>query len=89
MDECGYCVRVLGKLKIYLPFCPKNKGGLKMPIKIDQDSCIGCGVCQSLCPDVFEVGADMKAHVKEGADESLSCVDEAISSCPTGSISKE
>ncbi len=60
-----------------------------MPIKVDEESCIGCGVCQSLCPDVFEVGADMKAHVKDGADENAACVDEAISSCPTGSISKE
>ena len=60
-----------------------------MPLKIDEDSCIGCGVCQSLCPDVFEVGADMKAHIKDGADESASCVDDAINSCPTGSITKD
>ena len=60
-----------------------------MAVKINEDTCIGCGVCQSLCPDVFEVGPDMKAHVKEGCDESASCVDEAVNSCPTGSISVE
>ena len=55
---------------------------------IIDDSCIGCGVCESIYPDVFEMRDDGKAYVKEDVtdwDESL--VQEAIDQCPTGSIS--
>ncbi len=24
-----------------------------MKLKIDEEACIGCGICQSLCPDCF------------------------------------
>ncbi|NFF31098.1 ferredoxin, partial [Clostridium botulinum] len=29
----------------------------------DQDTCIGCGLCPSICPEVFDMGDDGKAHV--------------------------
>jgi len=56
-------------------------------VKIDKSKCIGCGMCASVCSDVFELGKDGKATVKKGA-KVLPCVDEAISSCPVGAISK-
>ncbi len=58
-----------------------------MKIVID-DNCIACGVCVDICPDVFELGDD-KALVIEGADTNADCVQEAIDSCPTQSISIE
>lgn len=33
-------------------------------IKVDQVKCIGCGLCESMCPDVFELRDDGKAHAK-------------------------
>ena len=33
-------------------------------VKIDQKTCIGCGFCVSMCPEVFEMKDDGKAHVK-------------------------
>ncbi|MBN1320939.1 MAG: 4Fe-4S binding protein, partial [Thermoleophilia bacterium] len=24
--------------------------------KVDPDLCTGCGICEDICPDVFEVG---------------------------------
>lgn len=30
----------------------------KMNVTIDRDGCIGCGVCWSTCPDVFEQNQD-------------------------------
>lgn len=55
-----------------------------MAIKIDAEKCIGCGLCSSMCEQVFEMGDDMKAHVK--AQKKIPCVKEAIESCPVEAI---
>ncbi len=57
-----------------------------MAIKIDQEKCIGCGLCASICEEVFEMRDDGKAHVKK--QKNLPCVKEAISSCPVEAISE-
>lgn len=57
-----------------------------MKIKIDKEKCIGCGTCPAVCPDVFELGADFKAYIKEGADLSKLCVADAKSACPVEAI---
>ena len=51
---------------------------------IDKEKCIGCGACASVCSEVFELGDDGKARVK--AQKNLSCVKEAINSCPVDAI---
>lgn len=54
-------------------------------VKIDEEKCVGCGLCASLNPDVFELGDDGKAHVinpKAPAKDSK----EAAESCPTEAI---
>ncbi|NOZ92885.1 ferredoxin [bacterium 3DAC] len=58
-----------------------------MAIQVNEDLCIGCGVCSSLCPQVFVLGDDGKAKVVN-PDATDDCVDTAIASCPTGAISK-
>lgn len=56
-------------------------------IKIDKEKCIGCGLCASVCEEVFEIDeSEGKAKVK--AQKKLPCVKEAIESCPTQAITK-
>jgi len=67
----------------------RNFGSLQcltMAIKIDKEKCIGCGSCESVCPEVFKMEDDMKAHVK--AQKNLPCVKEAIEICPVNAIKK-
>ncbi|MBC7216640.1 MAG: ferredoxin [Candidatus Caldatribacterium sp.] len=60
-----------------------------MALRVDEELCIGCELCVQICPDVFEMNANGKSVVKEGADVNASCVDEAIDSCPTSAIIRE
>ena len=55
-----------------------------MAVKIDKEKCIGCGLCASVCSEVFEMGDDMKAKVK--SQKNPLCVKEAVESCPTEAI---
>lgn len=54
---------------------------------VNEDLCIGCGTCESLCPNVFKI-ENGKSHVI-----SENCVDcdcqEAADSCPVNAISVE
>jgi len=61
-----------------------------MKVKVDQDVCIGCGLCADTCPDVFELKDD-KAYVKiaEIPEDKLSLVKEAAANCPVDAISVE
>lgn len=55
-----------------------------MKIIVDQEACTGCGVCESLCPDVFKIRDDGKAHVLK--IEPLEGVEESADSCPCQAI---
>jgi ferredoxin len=54
-------------------------------VKVDKGKCIGCGLCENICPEGFKLGDEGKAMVK---DENAPCIDEAISSCPVEAILK-
>ncbi len=61
-----------------------------MKANVDQDLCIGCGLCESICPEVFEMGEDGLAHViAEVTDDLEGSALEACESCPTEAISLE
>jgi len=57
-----------------------------MVIKVDKEKCVGCGLCASICSEVFVLGKDGKATVK--AQKKIPCVKEAIESCPVNAISQ-
>jgi len=55
-------------------------------IVVDSKKCIGCGICVSICPDIFEMGADGKSEVINEAAEGGEA---AASSCPVSAITIE
>ncbi len=57
---------------------------MKVP-RVDRDKCIGDGSCAELCPEMFELDAEGKAHVmNEEGDCDLELV---VESCPVKAIS--
>lgn len=62
-----------------------------MKIHIDTDRCTGHGVCESIAPDIFEVGDDGIVHiqVEDVAGERRSEIEEAVAECPTQALSIE
>lgn len=53
-------------------------------VEVNKKKCIGCGLCASICSEVFKMGEDNKAEVI--AQKDLPCVKEAINSCPVNAI---
>ena len=51
------------------------------------DSCIGCGLCESTCPEVFHIEGDAAIAIEgEVPVESLDAASEAKDGCPVGAI---
>lgn len=57
-------------------------------VEVDQDSCIGSGICESIADDVFHVGDDgvMTLVTEVVSDEREDAVTQAVARCPTGAI---
>ncbi len=56
---------------------------------VDQGACIGCGLCESICPEVFELREDRKSHIKNALKASkFKCTEEAAKSCPVAAITR-
>lgn len=57
-------------------------------VKVLKDVCIGCGACQAICSEVYEIGDDGLAEViLEQIPENLEedAID-ALENCPTSAI---
>lgn len=55
------------------------------------DACIGCGLCASICPEVFQMNDEGLAEAAPGAvpEELEAPVIEARDSCPVSAIETE
>mgnify|MGYP001253995723 CR=1 FL=1 len=52
---------------------------------VDTATCVGCGLCEQSCPEVFEVQGDGLAHVKAQACASHD-LKEIAEQCPVNAI---
>ena len=61
-----------------------------MKATIDRSGCIGCGLCASTCPEVFQMAADGLAEVHaQPTPDKEAAVKEAEADCPAGVIKAE
>jgi len=55
---------------------------------VEKDTCIGCGLCPSICPEVFEMDEDglAFAYQEQVPEDNEDAAQEAADSCPTEAI---
>ncbi|NLD79250.1 MAG: ferredoxin [Mollicutes bacterium] len=61
-----------------------------MKVKVNEEECIGCGACVSLCPEVFDFNDEGYATAKEEkiSEELTQKVIDALESCPVDAIKR-
>lgn len=59
-----------------------------MKAKVVRDNCIGCGACQAIAPNIFEIDDEglSKVITEEVKAEDADDFKDALESCPTGAI---
>lgn len=55
-------------------------------VVVDRENCIGCGNCEAVCPEVFQLGPDDKSSVLK-PEGGPACVEDAMGQCPVEAIS--
>jgi ferredoxin len=59
-----------------------------MRVIVDQELCMGCGVCESIAPEIFLLGDELHAKVimDQIPEKYRFSVEEAIAECPEVAI---
>ena len=57
-------------------------------VTVDETTCVGCGLCEQNCPNVFEIRSDGIAHVKKFNDPECD-LQEMAEQCPVNAIKVE
>lgn len=58
-----------------------------MPVKVNQDACIGCGACVGTCP-VEALAFNSEGKAECNTDSCISCL-ACTGACPVEAISEE
>lgn len=56
-------------------------------IVVDHNVCIGCGTCEGIAPDYFQLEDGLANVVAPYKEEDADIIEEAIASCPVAAIS--
>jgi len=58
-----------------------------MKVKIDEELCSGCGLCEETCPDIFSLEDDIAKVINPNCEEEdEECCQEAADNCPEEAI---
>jgi len=61
-----------------------------MRVTVDEETCIGCGLCSETCPEVFEMNDDkVRVKVDEVPEDVVETCREATENCPVEAIQIE
>ena len=60
-----------------------------MKVRVDQEKCIGCGLCTSLAEAVFSFNDDGRADAGAVSPDDEEAVQNALASCPVEAIEEE
>jgi ferredoxin len=61
-----------------------------MRVTVDEETCIGCGLCAETCPEVFELKDDKAiAKMEEVPEDLVESCREAAEECPVEAIQVE
>ena len=66
----------------------RGKGDVRMKAIVDRETCIGCGLCPEICPEVFKMDDENIAVVIGDviASDQEALAKEAAASCPVEAI---
>ena len=60
-----------------------------MKVVVNQNNCIGCGACEGICPEIFQINDEGLSSVIGKEEDFPNYKDEirdAVDSCPTSAI---
>lgn len=57
-----------------------------MKVSVDVSTCVGCGLCEQNCPEIFQVQGDGIAHVLGNSCSASHNLQEVADSCPVSCI---
>ena len=58
-----------------------------MKVRIENDACIGCGLCVSLCSGAFKIGESGRSELKtDNFDNLESEIKNCVDACPVNAI---
>jgi ferredoxin len=62
-----------------------------MKVNVDPDACMGCGVCETIVPEVFSIGDEGYAVtlLVPAPEQYRDLIQQAVDECPEEAISAE